>query len=124
MAMPSPRATSNRATTCRKRVADQRLLEPDQRIDAELHVIDPGKAAIGFEIDACLRGEGGDIGCANDSAAPRRRLSVHRVDAHRSLRAQLVNVVLAPMAGVTDRPFRQIARQLRRGSRGVGNDHQ
>ena len=23
--------------------------EPDQRIDAELHVIDPGKAAIGFE---------------------------------------------------------------------------
>ena len=29
--------------------------------------IDPGKAAIGFEIDACLRGEGGDIGCANDA---------------------------------------------------------
>jgi hypothetical protein len=50
-----------------QRVADQRLLEPDQRIDAELHVIDPGKAAIGFEIDACLRGEGGDIGCANDA---------------------------------------------------------
>ena len=46
--------------------ADQRLLEPDQRIDAELHVIDPGKAAIGFEIDACLRGESGNIGCAND----------------------------------------------------------
>jgi len=50
-----------------QRVADQRLLEPDQRIDAELHVIDPGKAAIGFEIDACLRGEGGVIGCANDA---------------------------------------------------------
>jgi len=50
-----------------KRLADQRLLEPDQRIDAELHVIDPGKAAIGFEIDACLRGEGGAIGCANDA---------------------------------------------------------
>jgi len=50
-----------------QRVADQRLLEPDQRIDAELHVIDPGKAAIGFEIDACLRGEGGDIGCANEA---------------------------------------------------------
>jgi predicted Zn finger-like uncharacterized protein len=50
-----------------KRVAGQRLLEPDQRIDAELHVIDPGKAAIGFEIDACLRGEGGAIGCANDA---------------------------------------------------------
>jgi hypothetical protein len=49
------------------RAAEQRLLEPDQRIDAELHVIDPGKAAIGFEIDACLRAEGGSIGCANDA---------------------------------------------------------
>jgi hypothetical protein len=52
------------------RAAGQRLLEPDQRIDAELHVIDPGKAAIGFEIDACLRAENGAIGCAND--APHR----------------------------------------------------
>jgi predicted Zn finger-like uncharacterized protein len=50
-----------------KRAAEQRLLEPDQRIDAELHVIDPGKAAIGFEIDACLRGESGSIGCANEA---------------------------------------------------------
>jgi hypothetical protein len=49
------------------RAADLRLLEPDQRIDAELHVIDPGKAAIGFEIDACLRAESGAIGCANDA---------------------------------------------------------
>jgi hypothetical protein len=49
------------------RAAGQRLLEPDQRIDAELHVIDPGRAAIGFEIDACLRGEGGSIGCSNDA---------------------------------------------------------
>jgi len=48
-------------------VQDQRLLEPDQRIDAELQVIDPGRAAIGFEIDACLRAEGGTIGCANDA---------------------------------------------------------
>ena len=48
------------------RAGNQRLLEPDQRIDAELHVIDPGKAAIGFEIDACLRAESGGIGCAND----------------------------------------------------------
>jgi predicted Zn finger-like uncharacterized protein len=50
-----------------KRAASQRLLEPDQRIDAELHVIDPGKAAIGFEIDACLRAASGSIGCANDA---------------------------------------------------------
>jgi predicted Zn finger-like uncharacterized protein len=49
------------------RAANLRLLEPDQRIDAELHVIDPGKAAIGFEIDACLRSDGGAIGCANDA---------------------------------------------------------
>jgi hypothetical protein len=49
------------------RAGDVRLLEPDQRIDAELHVIDPGKAAIGFEIDACLRSASGTIGCANDA---------------------------------------------------------
>lgn len=52
------------------RAAGQRLLEPDQRIDVELHVIDPGKAAIGFELDACLRGDNGSIGCAHD-ARPR-----------------------------------------------------
>ena len=63
-----------------KRVADQRLLEPDQRIDAELHVIDPGKAAIGFEIDACLRGEGGAIGCANDARRRAARLSASRCE--------------------------------------------
>jgi len=50
-----------------KRVTTQRLLEPDQRIDIELHVVDSNKAAIGFEIDACLRGEGGVIGCANEA---------------------------------------------------------
>ena len=49
------------------RAADQRLLEPDQRVDAELHVIDPGRAAIGFEIDACLRGPNGAVGCASDA---------------------------------------------------------
>ena len=49
------------------RAAGQRLLEPDQRIDAELHVIDPGKGAIGFEIDACLRADNGEIGCANEA---------------------------------------------------------
>jgi hypothetical protein len=30
-------------------------------------VVDPGTAAIGYEIDACLRGEGDNIGCANDA---------------------------------------------------------
>ena len=50
-----------------KRVTTQRLLEPDQRIDVELHVVDSNKAAIGFEIDACLRGENGVIGCSNEA---------------------------------------------------------
>ena len=54
-----------------KRIADQRLLEPDQRIDAELHVLDPGKTAMGFVIDACLRAPGGTIGCASDARARR-----------------------------------------------------
>jgi predicted Zn finger-like uncharacterized protein len=48
-------------------VADQRLLEPDQRIDAEVRVVDPGRAAVGFEIDACLRADDGGVGCANDA---------------------------------------------------------
>jgi hypothetical protein len=52
------------------RAADLRLLEPDQRIDSELHVIDPGKAAINFEIDACLRSDTGTIGCASDARRP------------------------------------------------------
>jgi predicted Zn finger-like uncharacterized protein len=47
--------------------ADRRLLEPNSRIDAVLHVLDPGRAAIGFEIDACLKNSSGGIGCANDA---------------------------------------------------------
>jgi hypothetical protein len=35
-------------------------------VDAELSVIDPGKAAVGFEIDACLRAENGAVSCSND----------------------------------------------------------
>jgi len=52
-----------------KRLADQRLLEPDQRIDAEVHVLDPGKTAMGFVIDACLRSASGGIGCTADARA-------------------------------------------------------
>jgi hypothetical protein len=47
--------------------AGRRLLEPNQRIDTEVQVMDPGTAAIGYEIDACLRTESGTIGCANDA---------------------------------------------------------
>lgn len=52
-----------------RRLADQRLLEPDQRIDAEVHVLDPAKAAMGFVIDACLRASNGNIGCTADARA-------------------------------------------------------
>jgi predicted Zn finger-like uncharacterized protein len=52
-----------------KRLANQRLLEPDQRIDAEIHVLDPGKSAMGFVIDACLRSSSGNIGCTADARA-------------------------------------------------------
>jgi hypothetical protein len=52
-----------------KRLADQRLLEPDQRVDTEVHVLDPGRAAMGFVIDACLRASNGNIGCAAEARA-------------------------------------------------------
>lgn len=46
--------------------ADAReLLDPGQRIDAAIAVVDPGSDAVGFELDACLR-RGGGIACAAD----------------------------------------------------------
>ncbi len=42
-----------------------------QRIDAEMTFKDPGRDAVGFEIDACLPAPGGRIACANDAAAAR-----------------------------------------------------
>jgi predicted Zn finger-like uncharacterized protein len=58
-----------------KKFANERLLEPDQRIDAEVHVLDPAKAAMGFVIDACLRASNGNIGCAADARAKSRAAS-------------------------------------------------
>lgn len=46
------------------------LLGAGQRIDAEMTFKDPGRDAVGFEIDACLPAPGGGISCAND-AQPR-----------------------------------------------------
>jgi predicted Zn finger-like uncharacterized protein len=40
-----------------------------QRIDAEMTFKDPGRDAVGFEIDACLPQSSGRIACANDAAA-------------------------------------------------------
>jgi predicted Zn finger-like uncharacterized protein len=47
-----------------------RLIEPDDRIDTEVRVVDPGRAAEGYIIDACLRSEAGTVGCAADVRAP------------------------------------------------------
>ena len=43
-------------------------LAPGQRVDAEVHLVDPGAAAVGFEIDACLRDGTGRVSCANDAS--------------------------------------------------------
>ena len=42
------------------------LLDAGQRVDAEIRLADPGPNAVGFELDACLVGEGGRIACANE----------------------------------------------------------
>ncbi len=41
------------------------LLGAGQRIDAEIAIVDPGKDAVGFEIDVCLRDPAG-LKCANE----------------------------------------------------------
>jgi predicted Zn finger-like uncharacterized protein len=50
--------------------ADARL-GVGQRIDAEMSFKDPGRDAVGFEIDACLPTPEGRIACANDTAVAR-----------------------------------------------------
>lgn len=45
-----------------------RLLESGQRADAEIHIVDPGKDAVGFEMDVCLPMDG-SIRCASQVAA-------------------------------------------------------
>jgi predicted Zn finger-like uncharacterized protein len=42
------------------------LLEPGQRADAEIRIVDPGKDAVGFEIDVCLSMTDG-VRCANET---------------------------------------------------------
>ena len=43
-------------------------LAADQRVDANMLLPDPGQNAVGFEIDACLRGARGELRCASDTA--------------------------------------------------------
>lgn len=40
------------------------LLEPGQRADAEIRIVDPGKEAVGFEMDICVPA-GSGVRCAN-----------------------------------------------------------
>jgi predicted Zn finger-like uncharacterized protein len=42
------------------------LLEPGQRADAEIRIVDPGKDAVGFEMDVCLSMSDG-VHCANEA---------------------------------------------------------
>jgi len=42
------------------------LMAPGQRVEAQVAFQDPGQAATGFEIDACMAGNDGTVTCAND----------------------------------------------------------
>jgi len=45
-------------------------LAPDAHVDASAAFVDPGQAAVGFELDACLRLRTGLVVCANDPGRP------------------------------------------------------
>lgn len=42
------------------------LMAPGQRVDVQVAFQDPGRAATGFEIDACMAGHARTVTCAND----------------------------------------------------------
>jgi predicted Zn finger-like uncharacterized protein len=45
------------------------LLPAGERVDAQMAFVDPGRDAVGFEIDACLPAVSARVHCANDAAA-------------------------------------------------------
>jgi predicted Zn finger-like uncharacterized protein len=45
------------------------LLPPGERVDAQMAFVDPGKNAVGFEIDACLPAPSSRVHCANDAVS-------------------------------------------------------
>lgn len=45
------------------------LLSSGERVDAQMAFVDPGRDAVGFEIDACLPSVNARVHCANDGAA-------------------------------------------------------
>jgi hypothetical protein len=48
--------------------ADGALLPAGERVDAQMAFVDPGREAVGFEIDACLQDSGTGLHCASDAA--------------------------------------------------------
>ena len=44
------------------------MLQPGQRLDAEVSVLDPGGETVGFELDACLTRSDGSTACAAELA--------------------------------------------------------
>ena len=85
------------------------FLSAGQRIDAQMGFADPGPDAVGFEIDACLPASAASsparttLHCAEIAAMNALRIGPYELPS---------NVVLAPMAGVTDRPFRVLCRSF------------
>jgi predicted Zn finger-like uncharacterized protein len=47
-------------------VPADRLLEPNQRVNADIGIVDPGEDAVGFHVDVCLRGSDG-LDCASQA---------------------------------------------------------
>lgn len=54
-----------------ERASQRDFLDAGQRVDAEVAVVDPGRSAVGFEVDACLPNGRGGVACAGDPAAAR-----------------------------------------------------
>lgn len=52
-----------------RRAPGATFLAAGERIDAEMGFVDPGANAVGFEIDACLPADSGEVSCANDDPA-------------------------------------------------------
>ena len=46
------------------------LLPAGERVDAQMAFVDPGRDAVGFEIDACLPSLSAQVHCANEAGAP------------------------------------------------------
>ena len=47
------------------------LLQPGERADAVIRIVDPGTEAVGFELDICLPAQGG-VRCANQIKTARQ----------------------------------------------------